>query len=155
MCYTVAMREKTIAVNRKARYNYKIEDTYEAGIKLTGAEAQSARRGGMNLAGSYVNIIGGEPYLIGARISPYSYSSSSRYDPTRTRKLLLKKHQINRLRGMADQKGRTIVPLRALLRRGLVKLEIGVGKGRKKWDKREVKKKRDIERRIDRAVKEH
>ncbi len=148
------MREKTIAVNRKAKYNYKIEDKYEAGIKLTGAEAQSARCAGMNLSGSYVNIIGGEPYLIGARISPYAYSRNVGYDPTRTRKLLLRKHQINRLQGLADQKGRTIVPLRAFLRRGLVKVEIGVGKGRKKWDKREVKRKRDIERRIDRAVKD-
>ncbi len=148
------MHEKTIAVNRKAKYNYKIEETYEAGIKLTGAEAQSARRGRMNLTGSYVNIIGGEPYLIGAHISAYKYASGSRYDPERTRKLLLKRNQIKRLRGLAEQKGRTIVPLKALLRNGLIKLEIGVGKGKKKWDKREAKKKKDIERRIDRAVKE-
>ncbi len=148
------MDKKTIAVNRRAKFNYKIEDKYEAGIKLTGAEAQSARRGGMNLTGSYVNIIGGEPYLIGARISSYKYDSDRKYDSQRTRKLLLKKYQIKRLRGLAEQKGRTIVPLKAFLRNGLIKLDIGVGKGRKKWDKRELKKKKDVERRIDRAIKE-
>src|SRR2546421_273059 len=136
---------KTIAQNRRARFDYEILETFEAGLVLTGAEVKSTKAGGLNLSGSYVAFHGDAPTLIGARISPYPFSPMAD-DPERSRELLLHKQEIDHLRGATGEQGRTLIPLRAYLKRGLVKLEIGVGRGKRMGDKRSVIRERDIGR---------
>ncbi len=145
---------KLIAENRRALANYEIEEKFEAGIRLTGAEIKSVRQRRIDLRGSFVKIVDDEPYVLNLKIHRYTPSGDREYDPKRTRKLLLQKHQIKRLIGKDSQKGVMIVPLRLYLKNNVAKLEIGVGRKRKKYDKREVLKERDDRRRVERETQE-
>jgi SsrA-binding protein len=145
---------KIIAENRRALGKYEIEETWEAGIRLTGAEMKSVRQRRVDLRGGFIKIINDEPYVLNLKIHPYQPAADRDYDPKRTRKLLLQKHQISRLTGKDSQKGVIIVPLRLYLKNNIAKLEIGVGKTRKRWDKRQVLKEREDQRQMERAVKE-
>lgn len=149
------MGEKIIAVNRKARHDYFIEDTYEAGLVLTGTEIKSIRAGNVNLRDSYVAIRDGEAWVQGMHVSPYRHASTHDHapDPLRPRKLLLHRTEIGRLAGKVAKKGLTIVPLRLYLKDGRAKLEIGVARGKKLYDKRQALAERDAERQIERALR--
>ena len=145
---------KIIAENRKAYFNYKILEKFEAGISLIGQEVKSIKMRGVNLAGSYVVLKDGEEFWIGAKISPYQPKNAPLdYNPERSRKLLLKKSEIKYLTGKAKQKGLTLVPLKVYTKKGKIKLEFGVAKGKKKFDKRELIKKREAEKEIKRELK--
>lgn len=137
---------KVLAKNRRANYDYAITDKLLAGLVLAGHEVKSAKLGQVSLKGSFINIREGEAWLTGAHFTPYNHTGNkSALDPTRTRKLLLHKAQLNTLIGH-KQSGMQIIPLALLEERRLVKLEIGIGKGKKHYDKRESIKKRDMER---------
>jgi SsrA-binding protein len=142
----------TLAANRRALFDYEIEEKVEAGIALSGPEVKSAKGGQINLSGAYVVFNAGKPALIGARISPYPYSAVEE-DPERTRQLLLSKAQIEDLRGKIEQSGYTLMPLRAYVTRGLIKIELGLGRGKRRYDKRETIKKRDVQREIAREAR--
>lgn len=145
------MDMKVVATNRKAKHDYFILDTLEAGIALQGSEIKSLRAGKLSLAQSYVTIKDGrEAWLLSAHIAPYDEASRFNHDPIRPRKLLLHKSEIRRLWDMVRQKGVTIIPLRVYLRNGLAKVEIAVVKGKKLYDKRSDIAKRDVEREIER-----
>lgn len=146
---------KLIAENRRALRNYEIGEIYEAGIKLTGSEIKSIRLKRVSPQGSFVKIVGGEPFVVNLKIHKYPYSSERDYDPKRTRKLLLKKREIARLLGKDSQKGFVIVPLKLYIKNNLAKLEIGVGKARKKWDKRQALKEEAVAREVEQEIKEH
>ncbi len=144
-----------IAVNRQARHDFFIEETYEAGLVLEGWEVKSLRAGRVNLKESYVLIKDGEAWLFGAHISPLASASTHiQPDPTRTRKLLLNKQELNKLIGSVERRGYTLVPLKLYWKKNLVKLEIGLGKGKKLYDKRAVAKERDWQREKQRLVKQ-
>ncbi len=133
------------AENRKARFDYDLKDSLEAGLVLSGPEVKSVKDGNVSLKGSYVTIHPDGAYLLNAHIGPYKYAPSDSYDPTRTRKILLKKAEINGLLG--KEKGTTIVPLEIYAgKNGKIKVKIGIGRGRKKEDKRDYIKKRDANR---------
>jgi len=137
---------KPVTTNRIASHNYELFDRYEAGIVLKGYEVKSIRAGAVNIRDSYVVIKNNEVFLVGSHIAPYSHMTSERYDPTRTRKLLLKRAEINRLVGKVKEKGFTLVPTRIYFKNGIAKLEFALAKGKRLFDKREQIKKRDIER---------
>ncbi len=144
-----------IAENKKAYFNYEILEKFEAGIVLTGQEVKSIKSGRIDLAGSYVVLKNEEAYLINANIPPYQPKNvSPDYDPERSRKLLLKKSEIKYLIGKSQEKGLTLIPLKIYTKRGKIKLEFGIGKVRKKIDKRELIKKREFEREKRRYLKE-
>lgn len=146
---------KLLAQNKKASFNYYIEETYEAGMVLTGTEIKSIRSGKANISESFATIRNGEAYIHNMHIS--AFTQGNRFnpdDPTRTRKLLLKKLQIKKLLGSAKQQGYAIVPLKVYVRNGFAKLLIGVGRGKKEYDKRETSAKRDADRDIQRALRE-
>lgn len=145
--------EKLIAKNPVAYHNYTINDKLEAGIVLTGTEIKSIRVGKVNLKDSYVTIKNGEAFIFGMHISPYEHGNIFNKDPLRTRKLLLNRKEINKLLGLISQKGMTIVPIQLYFKNNLVKLEIGIGKGKKLYDKREDITKKDAERKIQRILK--
>ncbi len=145
--------EKLIAKNPVAYHNYTINDKLEAGIVLTGTEIKSIRVGKVNLKDSYVTIKNGEAFIFGMHISPYEHGNIFNKDPLRTRKLLLNRKEINKLLGLISQKGMTIVPIQLYFKNNLVKLEIGIGKGKKLYDKREDIAKKDAERKIQRILK--
>lgn len=145
---------KVIAQNRKARHDYFIEETYEAGIVLAGTEVKSIRQGKVNLKDSYADIRNGEIFINNMHISPYEMGNIANKDPVRSRKLLLHKREINRLLGYVQQKGLTLIPLRIYLKGGLVKVELAVAKGKKQYDKRQDIAKRDAQRDMDRAFRE-
>lgn len=145
---------KIVAQNKKARHDYFIEDTIEAGIVLSGTEVKSIRQGKVNLKDSYATIEGGEVMLNGMHISPYEQGNIFNKDPLRDRKLLLHRKEINRLTGLIQQKGLTLVPLQLYFKRGKVKVELGIAKGKKLYDKRDDIAKRDAKREIDRRIKE-
>ena len=145
--------EKIIAKNPTARHNYTITDTFEAGIVLTGTEIKSIRNGKVNLKDTYVNIKNAEVFVYGMHISPYEFGNIYNKDPLRTRKLLLNRREINKLIGMINQKGVSLVPISMYFKGNKVKLEIGIGKGKKLFDKRDDIAKKDAERRIKRALK--
>ncbi len=145
---------KVVTNNRKARHDYFIEDTVEAGIVLTGTEIKSIRAGRMNLQDSFAIVRGGEVWLVGAHISPYSHGNRENHDPTRERKLLLHRREINRLTGKVQERGYTLVPLRVYLRDGRAKVELGLARGKKLYDKRDSIAKRDSDREMRRAVKD-
>ena len=147
--------EKFIAKNPTARHNYTITDTFEAGIVLTGTEIKSIRNGKVNIKDTYVNIKDGEVFIFGMHISPYEFGNIYNKDPIRTRKLLLNRREINKLIGMINQKGISLVPISMYFKGSKVKLEIGIGKGKKLFDKREDIAKKDAERRIARALKDN
>lgn len=138
---------KIIATNRRARFDYDISAKLVAGIVLSGAEVKSAKAGHISLKGSFAQIVGGELVLINAHISPYKYAKVEPQSETRTRKLLVHKKEIARLVGL-KQSGLHLVPTAAGLERGLIKVELGIGKSRKKHDKRERLKKRQAEREV-------
>lgn len=143
---------KEIATNRRARHDYFIEETYEAGIELAGTEVKSIRLGRLNLRDSYVQVDGGQAFIIGMHISPYDMGNIFNRDPMRTRRLLLHKREINKLRAAVMQDGYSIVPLRVYFKQGLAKLEIAIAKGKKLYDKREAIAKRDAQRDIERRL---
>lgn len=138
-----------IAKNKKAYFDYEILETYEAGIVLYGFEVKSVKLGHISLKGAYVSIKDNEAYLLNAHISPYQPKNMPRdYDPTRSRKLLLKRSQINTLIGKSKSQGLTILPTSVYTKKGKIKIEIGIGRGKKKHEKRELIKKRDAEREV-------
>ena len=145
--------EKLIAKNPVAYHNYTINDTLEAGIVLTGTEIKSIRAGKVNLKDAYVNIKNSEAFIYGMHISPYEHGNIFNKDPLRTRKLLLSKREINKLLGLTTQKGMTLVPIKLYFKNSFVKLELGIGKGKKLYDKREDIAKKDAERKIHRTLK--
>ena len=146
-------RKKIITKNPTAYHNYIIQDTIEAGIVLTGTEIKSIRAGKANLKDSFANIKNGECYVYGLHISPYEYGNIYNKDPLRDRKLLLNKNEINKLIGKIKQDGYSLVPICLYFKGSLVKLELGIGKGKKLYDKREDITKKDAERRIQKALK--
>ena len=145
--------EKLIAKNPVAYHNYTINDTLEAGIVLTGTEIKSIRSGKVNLKDSYVAIKNSEAFIYGMHISPYEHGNIFNKDPLRTRKLLLNKREINKLLGLTTQKGMSLIPIKLYFKNSFVKLELGIGKGKKLYDKREDIAKKDAERRIQRTLK--
>ena len=146
------MTKKIVAKNPTARHNYTIEDTYEAGIVLTGTEIKSIRNGKVNLKDSYANIKSGEVFIYGMHISPYEHGNIYNKDPLRTRKLLLTRREINKLTGLIKQKGLTLVPISLYFNGNFLKIELGVGKGKKLYDKRQDIAKKDAERRMKQAL---
>jgi len=146
--------EKVVATNREAYHNYHILETYECGIALTGTEVKSIREGRCNLKDSYGQVRGGEAWLFNAHISPYSHGNRENHEPTRTRKLLLHKAEIDRLLGKTQEKGLTLVPTRLYFKNGRIKLELAVGKGKKLYDKRETERKRESDREVRAMMKE-
>ncbi len=139
--------------NKKAYYEYVISEKLEAGVKLTGAEVKSVKGGRIILDGSFIKIIGSEASLVNATIPIYPYARPEGYEPTRSRKLLLHKKEILYLKSKTDRSGLTIVPLKCYTTHGLVKLEIGIGRGKKKYEKREELKKKAIQKDIEQAVR--
>ena len=144
---------ESIARNRRARHDYAIIDTWEAGIVLTGSEVKSLREGKANLSDAYGIVRDGEIYLINLHISVYERASYNNHEPTRTRKLLLHKREIGRLIGAIERQGLTLIPLELYFKRGIAKVAIALGKGKKQHDKREDAKARDADREIARAVR--
>ena len=145
--------ERLIAKNPTARHNYTIESTFEAGLVLTGTEIKSIRNGKVNIKDTYVIIKNGEAFVLGMHISPYEQGNIFNPDPLRDRKLLIHKREIMRLYGMIKQKTISLIPLSLYFQGSKVKMEIGIGKGKKLYDKREDMAKKDAERKIDRALK--
>lgn len=153
--YTVAMPpEKIVVQNRKARHDYHILDTFEAGIELRGTEVKSLRQGHMILKDSYCDIVGGEAFLVGAHISPYEQGNIYNHEPERRRRLLLHKKEIEKLGAQVAEKGLALVPLKVYFKNGKAKLSLGLCRGKKAFDKRETIKKREMQREMDQAVKQ-
>ncbi|MHB8170213.1 MAG: SsrA-binding protein SmpB [Thermincolia bacterium] len=148
------MSEKVIAENRKARHDYHIEEVYEAGIELKGTEVKALRLGKANLKDSFALVKNGEVYLHNVHISPYEQGNRFNHEPTRARRLLLHKHEINKLFGATKREGLTLVPLKLYFKRGKVKLALALAKGKKHYDKRDDMAARDAKREIERAFKE-
>lgn len=142
-----------IASNRRARFEYEILETLEAGVVLTGAEIKSVRSTGMSLEQSYIRPFQDEVYLLGAHIKPYSHSGAKEYEPERPRKLLLRRDEIKKLIGRVATKGLTIVPLSAYFKRGFLKLEVALARGKASPDKRQATKKRELDREAQAAMK--
>jgi len=145
---------KDVAVNRQAYHNYEIIEKFEAGLVLTGTEIKSAREGHVNLKDAYGIVRSGEVWLLNCHISPYSHGNYANHDPLRTRKLLLHRSEIKRLIGRTTEKGLTLVPLKLYLKDGRLKCELALAKGRKVHDKREVSRKKTIERETRQALSE-
>lgn len=146
--------EKTIALNRQARHEYFVEESYETGIVLKGTEVKSIRLGRMNLKDSYARVENGEINMFNMHISPYEQGNRFNVDPVRPRKLLMHKTEIRKLYSKIKEKGYTLIPLRLYFKQGLVKVELGLCKGKKLYDKREDEAKRDAKREIDKAMKD-
>jgi SsrA-binding protein len=144
--------DKSIAINRRARFDYHIEESYEAGIVLTGGEVKSLRDGRANLKDSYGRIDKGEAFLLNAHISDYKPASYFNTDPTRTRKLLMHKKEILRLMGKVQEQGLTLIPLRLYFKDGRAKVELALARGKKLYDKRETTREREVQRDIARAM---
>ncbi|MBP6672014.1 MAG: SsrA-binding protein SmpB [Bacteroidetes bacterium] len=143
--------ERATVSNRRARFEYEILDSYEAGIVLKGSEVKSLRVGKANLQDSYALVKNGEVWLMNLHISPYEQANQFNHDPVRTRKLLLTKAEISKLSTKSNEKGLTLVPLKLYFKKGIVKVELGVAKGKKLHDKRESIKERDVEREMRRS----
>ncbi len=144
---------KTIAQNKKARHDYFIEDTYEAGIELTGTEVKSVRQGRVNLKESYASIDHGEVFIKGMHVSPYEQGNIFNVDPIRNRRLLLHRYEINKLIGAIQQKGYSLIPLKVYLKGSLVKVQLATGRGKKNYDRRADIADRDAKRRIAKELK--
>jgi len=144
---------KIVCQNRKAYHDYHIEETTEAGIALLGTEVKSLREGNANLKDSYVIVKGGEAFLFNCHISPYSHGNIMNHDPVRTRKLLMHRMEISRLSGKAATKGFTLVPLKIYFKDSFAKVEIGLARGKKLFEKRDTIKEREAKREIERAMK--
>jgi SsrA-binding protein len=147
------MNEKIIATNRKAFHEYFILEKYEAGIDLSGSEVKSLREGAANLKEGYVLIREGNAMLIGVRISPYSHTGFKGHEPSRDRQILLNKREILKLSKKVAEKGLTLIPLRMYFKNGWAKVEIGLAKGKRHYDKKESIKKRDIKRETEREIR--
>jgi SsrA-binding protein len=144
---------KVVAQNRKAFHDYAVEETVEAGMVLTGTEVKSLRDGKANLKDSYVIIKDEEVFLLNCHISPYSHGNIMNHDPLRTRKLLLHRKEITRLQGKAAQKGYSLIPLKIYFKDGRAKVEVGLAKGKRQYEKRETIRKKEADREIERAMK--
>jgi SsrA-binding protein len=148
------MGDTTIALNRRARHEYHIDETFEAGLVLTGTEIKSVRANKVNLANAFARVEGGEAWLFGAHIAPFEQGNRNNHEPKRTRKLLLHRSEIDELLGRAKQKGQTIVPLRLYISRGRAKVELGLARGKQLHDKRRDIAERDAKRDVARALSE-
>jgi SsrA-binding protein len=148
----VSAGEKPVATNRRARHDYQIEETFEAGMVLTGAEVKSLRAGRASLAEAYARVAGNEVWVENLHIAPYSHAAGGTADPRRPRKLLLHRREIDRLIGRTQERGFTLVPLRLYFRHGLAKLEIGLGRGKRRFEKRRSIAEREHRREMERAV---
>jgi SsrA-binding protein len=148
-----AADEKIICVNRQARHNYFIDETYEAGLVLVGSEVKSLRDGKANLVDSYAQIRHGEAFLINAHISPYAGANQFNHEPTRTRKLLLNAREIERLTGKTKERGLTLIPLKLYFKGGRAKVELGLARGKKLYDKRETLRRKVAQREVERSLK--
>jgi SsrA-binding protein len=146
---------KTVATNRKARHDYFIEETYEAGLVLTGSEIKSIRAGHVNLRDSFAVVKEGELWLMNTHIAPYDQATYANHEPRRSRKLLMHRREINRIAGKLQEKGFTLVPLRLYLKNNLAKVELGLGRGKKQYDKRAALREKETRREIDRVVARH
>ena len=146
------MNKKLIAKNPTAYHNYTIEDKLEAGLVLSGTEIKSIRTGKVNLKDTYATIKNGEVYIIGMHISPYEHGNIFKKDPLRDRKLLLNKREINKLYGLIKQKSYSLIPISLYFKGSIVKLELGIGKGKKLYDKRQDIAKKDAQRRIRQQI---
>ena len=144
---------KVVCQNRKAYHDFHIEETIEAGISLLGTEVKSLREGKANLKDSYVIVKGAEVFLLNCHISPYSHGNIMNHEPLRTRKLLMHRKEINRLAGKVTAKGYTLIPLKIYFKDSFAKVEIGLAKGKKLFEKRDRIKEREARREIERAVK--
>jgi SsrA-binding protein len=145
--------QKIVTVNRRARHDYFIEESFEAGIVLVGSEVKSLRDGRANLTDSYARINNGEVVLINAHISHYPAASMLNHEPTRTRKLLMHKREIDRLTGKVKERGLTLIPLKLYFKEGRAKVELGLARGKKTYDKRESIKERVVRREMERSMK--
>ncbi len=145
---------QTVAQNKKAYHDYFVEESMEAGIELFGTEVKSARKGKINLKDAWCSIDNGELFVNGMHISPYEQGNIFNRDPYRVRRLLMHKKEIHRLFGLTKQDGYTLIPLSAYFNRGRLKIQVGLCKGKKNYDKREVMAKRDAQRNIERTLKE-
>lgn len=148
-----AAGEQVVCINRKARFNYFIDETYEAGLVLVGSEVKSLRDGKANLTDSYAQIRKGEAFLINSHISPYAGANQFNHEPKRMRKLLLHGREIERLTGKTKERGFTLVALRLYFKDGRAKVEIGLGRGKKLYDKRETLKRKMADREVERSIK--
>ena len=154
--WSIDMKIKPLAKNRKARFEYEIQKTFEAGIVLKGTEVKSIRSGQINLAESYCRVDEKmQVYLLNAHISHYDYGNRNNHEPLRPRRLLLHRSEIRRLYGQLKEQGLTLIPLKIYLKDGLIKLELAIGRGKKIHDKRQKMKKRDAQRDVARALSEH
>lgn len=144
-----------IVKNKKAYFNYEIQEEVEAGIVLKGTEVKSIRNGKVNIGEAYAVFKQAELFLVNARIEPYSHASAYNHEPTRARKLLLKKKELERLHGKLAQKGWVIVPLKMYFKKNLIKISLGLGRGKKMHDKRNTIKERDIKRDMERELKNY
>lgn len=147
------MSERIITTNRKARHQYHVLETIEAGIVLAGTEVKSLRDGRANLKDGYANVKNGEVFLYNTHISPYGYGNINNHEPTRVRKLLLHKKEIKKLIGKTQEKGLTLVPLKLYFKNGVVKVELALAKGKKIYDKRQDMAKRESDRELKRVLK--
>jgi len=145
--------EKLVCVNRQARHNYFIDETYEAGLVLLGSEVKSLRDGKANLVDSYAQIRRGEAFLINAHISPYAGANQFNHEPTRTRKLLLHAREIERLTGKTKERGLTLIPLKLYFKDGRAKVELGLARGKELYDKRDTLRRKVAEREVERSLK--
>jgi len=145
-------RVKVVASNRRARRNYTVVETLEAGLLLVGSEVKSLREGRVDLKDSYALVKGGEAYLVGAYIAPYEFARDGGHEPERERKLLLHRREIDRMEGQIAEKGLTLVPLQVYFKEGKAKVELGLAKGKTSYDKRETLRERDADREIERAM---
>jgi SsrA-binding protein len=152
---TTSKAVRVLITNRKARHEYHIEDTWEAGIVLHGTEVKSLRQGGGSLIDAFIEIRAGEAWILNFHIPPYDHGNRSNVETKRPRKLLLSKHEINRLGGKASDKGYTLIPLRVYFKGQLVKVEVALAKGKRDFDKRRDIKERDIRRDMDREMSRH
>ena len=150
----MAEQLKTIAQNKKARHDYFIEESFEAGIELCGTEVKALRAGGVNLKDAWCSVVGGEMFVNGMHISPYDKGNIFNRDPLRVRKLLMHKREIMKLFGYVKRDGYSLIPLSLYFKGSRVKLELGLCKGKKLHDKRQAAAERDMKREIDRAMKE-
>ena len=146
---------KTLVSNRRARREYEILDTLEAGIALLGTEVKAAREGQVSLVDAHCRVRESEVFLVGAHIAPYSHGNLNNHAPVRDRKLLLHKRQIRTLKKGTEQKGFTIIPLKMYLAGGLIKVEIGLARGKRLYDKRQTVAERDVKRNLDRTLKQY
>jgi SsrA-binding protein len=153
MAEKTSSEEKLVATNKKAFHDYFVLEKFEAGMALLGTEVKSLREGRINLKDSYAIVRNGEPFLLNCHISQYSHGNRENHDPVRTRKLLLHHNEIRKLIGKTQEKGLTLVPLRVYFKRGKAKVELGVARGKKLFDKRETERRKELDREARAAIK--